>query len=312
VWPAAPAFAHGTSVMAGSNYRTTITAVSPAVPGLTLRSIEAGGRLELANRTGRTIEVVGYDGAGLLRVRPGATARWHDHRVHWMADNPPPEVAADPTRTHRIRDWVVPLRTGSSTVEARGTLDWLPPPEPGTWWAVCLLAAAAVATLGARAPAAGRIVLAVAALAGGVAGIGYAVGRELDAGTSGVGGMLGGMLAGQPWLLLTSLAAVAAAPYALRRRASADFALALAGACLLISAGLSNATVFSRAVPPVPWDGAWARVAVAAVIAAGAGLTAAGVLRMRATTRAVGFGNDRSPSEAGAGGHGAGLQPADR
>lgn len=288
-------------MVAGSNYRTTITSVTPAVPGLTLRSIEAGGRLELANHTGRTIEVVGYDGAGLVRVRPGATTRWHDHRVHWMNDNRPPEVAADPSQTHRIRDWVVPLRIGPSTVEARGTLDWLPPPEPGTWWAVCLVAAAALATLAGRAPAAGRIALTVGALAGGAAGLVYAVGRELDAGTTGVGGMLGGLLAGQTWLLLTSLAAIAAAAYFVRGRASvvrgrtsADFALALAGACLLISAGLPNATVFSRAVAPVPWDGAWARAAVATVIAAGAGLAVAGVLRIRANGRAVGFGHDRA------------------
>jgi len=123
------------------------------------------------------------------------------------------------------------------------------------------------------------------ALAGGAVGVAYAVARELDAGATGAGGMLRGLLTGQTWLLLTSLAAVGAAGYALRRRASADFALALAGACLLVSAGVPNAAVFSRAMAPVPWDGAWARTAVAAIIAAGAGLTAAGVLRIRAAAR---------------------------
>jgi hypothetical protein len=285
LWPAAPAAAHGAGAPAGTNYRTTITSVTPAVPGLSVRTIETGGRLELANHTGRTVEVVGYDGKPLVQVRAGSVARWHDHRVHWMNDNPPPEVTADPTRTHRIRDWVVPLRAGASTMEVRGTLDWVPPPTPGTWWAVCLVGAAAVTGLAVRSRSAGRIALAAAALAGGTVGVGYAVGRELDAGTTGVGGMLGGLLAGQTWLVLTSLAAVAAAAYARRHRPSADFALALAGACLLVSVGVPNATVFSRSVPPVPWDGAWARVAVAAVIIAGAGLTAAGVLRIRAASR---------------------------
>lgn len=272
--------------MAGSNYRTTITSVTPAVPGLTVRSIEAGGRLELTNHTGHPVEVVGYDGKRLLEVPAGAVARWHDHRVHWMSDDPPPQVTADPSRTHRIRDWVVPLRTQSSTVEVRGTLDWLPPPQPGTWWAVSLLGAAAVTGLGVLLRRSG----ALTALAGGAIGISYAVARELDAGTSGVGGMLRGLFGGQTWPVLTCLAAVAAAGYALRatagpgraRRPAADLALALAGACLLISAGVANATVFSRAVAPVPWDGFWARVAIAAVIAAGAGLTAAGILRIRA------------------------------
>ena len=277
--------------MAGSNYRTTITSVTPPVSGLTVRTIEAGGRLELANRTERTIEVLGYDGKPWVPVPPGGVARWHDHRVHWMDDDPPPAVAADPTRTQRIRDWVVPLRAGASTMEVRGTLDWLPPPAAGTWWALCLVGAAALAGLAGRSLAAGRIALAVAALAGGAVGVSYAVARELDAGTTGAGGLLRGLLAGQTWPVLTCLAAVAAAAYAIRRRPSADFALALAGACLLISAGLPHATVFSRSVAPVPWDGAWARAAVAAVITAGAGLTAAGVLRIRAVGR-----RDRVPA----------------
>jgi hypothetical protein len=325
LWPAAPAAAHDGHAPAGTNYRTTITSVRGAVSGLTVRTSEAGQRLELTNHTGHTVEVLGYGGEPYLQVRPDGVyantnspatylnrtvtgdsavptqasptaaaswqrtssspvARWHDHRVHWMGANPPPEVAADPARAHRIRDWVIPLRDGTSTVEVRGTLDWLPPPAAGTWWALCLVGAAAVAGLGLlrRRLAAGSVALAVAAVAGGTVGVAYAVARELDAGTVGVGGMLRGLLTGQLWLLITSLAAIAAAGYALRRRPSADFALALAGACLLISAGVPNAVVFSRSVAPVGWDAAWARVAVAAVIVAGAGLTAAGVLRIRA------------------------------
>lgn len=281
LWPAAPAAAHGIDPVAGTNYRTAITSMSRTVPGLSVRTVMTGARLELANHTGRTIEVIGSDGEPMLRVRPGSVARWHDERAHWMDANPPPEVRADPTRTHHIRDWVIPLRDGTSTVEIRGTLDWLPPPEAGTWWALCLVGAAAVTGLGVYLRHSGVAV----ALAGGAVGVAYAVARELDAGATGAGGILRGLLTGQTWLLLTSLAAVGAAGYALRRRASADFALALAGACLLVSAGVPNAAVFSRAMAPVPWDGTWARTAVAAIIAAGAGLAAAGVLRIRAAAR---------------------------
>jgi hypothetical protein len=281
LWPAAPAAAHGIDPVAGTNYRTAITSLSRTVPGLSVRTVMTGARLELANHTGRTIEVIGSDGEPMLRVRPGSVVRWHDHRAHWMDDNPPPEVRADPTRIHRIRDWVIPLHDGTSTVEVRGTLDWLPPPEAGTWWALCLVGAAAVTGLGVYLRHSGVAV----ALAGGAVGVAYAVARELDAGATGADGTLRGLLTGQTWLLLTSLAAVGAAGYALRRRASADFALALAGACLLVSAGVPNAAVFSRAIAPVPWDGTWARTAVAAIIAAGAGLAASGVLRIRAAAR---------------------------
>ena len=69
-WPAAPAAAHGADAPSGTNYRTRVSAVSPAVAGLTVRAVEAGARLELDNRTGRTIEVIGYESEPYLEVRP--------------------------------------------------------------------------------------------------------------------------------------------------------------------------------------------------------------------------------------------------
>jgi hypothetical protein len=318
--PVSPAAAHGDESPDGTNYRTAVTAVSPAVPGLTVRTVEAGSRLELTNHTGRTVEVLGYDGGPLLRVRPDGVyeqagspatwrrtatapvARWQDHRAHWMGDAPPPVVTADPSREHRVRDWVVPVRADASTVEVRGTLDWLPPPAAGTWWALCLIGAAAVASLAVlpRRSAAGTVALAVTALVGGAAGVAYALARAVDAGPAGVAGTLSQVLSGQLWLVLTALAVIAAAAYSLgkgpathSRGSAADLALALAGACLFLAAGVPNATVFSRAVAPVGWDAVWARVAVAAVIAAGAGLAAAGVLRIRAATPAAQDGSVR-------------------
>ncbi|MCG5450277.1 hypothetical protein NIE111_001797, partial [Micromonospora sp. NIE111] len=67
---AAPAAAHGADAPDGTDYRTRTTGVAPARPGLEVRVIEAGARLELTNRTGRTIEVIGYSGEPYLRVGP--------------------------------------------------------------------------------------------------------------------------------------------------------------------------------------------------------------------------------------------------
>lgn len=338
--PAAPAWAHGADAPDGTDYRTAITGVSPAVPGLTVRAVEAGGRLELHNRTGRTIEVLGYQGEPYLEVRPDGVyenvhspatylnvslrgdaqppptadatrppqwrkaagepvARWHDHRTHWMSATRPPQVAADPAREHRIRDWTVPLRDGTGTVTARGTLDWLPPPLGPLWWVATLLTAVVVAALGAV--TAGRPGTALAALAvlGGLAAIGYAVARELDAGASGPAAVAVGLLLGQVWPVLTGLAAVVAGGYALARRAAGDFALALVGACLAAFAGLPNVAVFGRAVAPVPWPAWSARLVVLAVVGIGAGLALAGTLRLRAAAVAAGpapTGPDRAPA----------------
>jgi len=70
---ATPADAHviGTTAKPG-NYRTRVLAITPAVPGLTVRVVEAGGKLELVNHSGRTVLVLGYDNEPYLRVGPSS------------------------------------------------------------------------------------------------------------------------------------------------------------------------------------------------------------------------------------------------
>ncbi|MEV6797689.1 hypothetical protein AB0M91_05005 [Micromonospora rifamycinica] len=330
---AAPAHAHGADAPDGTDYRTAVTGITPARPGLTVRAVEAGARLELVNRTGRDVEVIGYSGEPYLRVGPdgvyentrspatylnrtlaGDTAlpasadpaappqwrrigddqrvRWHDQRALWREPTVPAPVAADPGREHRVRDWAVPLRAGGEPVELRGTLDWVPPPDPYPWWVAATLGFLLVGAAGLL-PAgtvpgsrALRGVGAVLAL-GGAAAVALVLGRELDAGAQGVAGVLLGLLAGQLWPLLTGLGALAAGGWALARRPAADFVLALAGACLTLFVGVANLTVLSRAVAPVPWSGGTARMLLTGVLVAGLGAVGAGLLRLHAAARAA-------------------------
>jgi hypothetical protein len=170
-------------------------------------------------------------------------------------------------------------------MEVRGTLDWVPPPSPGVWWAFVIIAGIGVATLGLWSRA--LPVLAGLAAATGPLAIAYAVARELDAGTTGVGRVIGGLLIGQVWPLATALAAIAAGGYALARRPAADFALAMAGTCVAVFAGAANAAVFARGVVPVPWSPTLARVVILAVIAVGGGVAVAAALRMREAARSA-------------------------
>jgi len=68
--PASPAAAHSVGGVGATNFRTTLSALTPAVPGVTLRVIENGSKLELSNTTGTDVVVAGYSGEPYARVGP--------------------------------------------------------------------------------------------------------------------------------------------------------------------------------------------------------------------------------------------------
>jgi hypothetical protein len=303
--PAGPASAHGGEAPDATPYRIEVTGLSTPVPGLSVRVIEAGARLELVNDTGRTVEVLGYQGEPYLEVRPdgtyenvnspatytnrtlggenpppaeasptaapqwrrvstGTTARWHDQRPRWLSDGLPPQAQADPSRSHKLRDWAVPLREGVRTLEVRGTLTWEPPPVAWLWWLGALALAAGLTALALRGvPLTGPV-----ALAAGTITLGYALTRT----TLGVGGQIPALVA----------AALAVAAGVLTLRGRAPFLLALAGALLVVFGGLADLGVFTQAIVLFPGPSWLARAAVLVALGAGLAMTATGVLRLRA------------------------------
>ena len=53
---------------------------------------------------------------------------WHDHRMHWMATQRPPVVAANPRVPHTVFDWSMDLKVGAEPVVVKGTLRWIGAP----------------------------------------------------------------------------------------------------------------------------------------------------------------------------------------
>ena len=303
--PAGPASAHGGEAPDATAYRTEVTGLSLAEPGLRVRTIEAGARLELVNRTGRTVEVLGYQGEPYLEVRPdgayenvnspaaytnrtldgdtpvpagaspaaapqwrrvstGSTVRWHDQRTRWLGEDPPPQARSDPARSHKLRDWVVPLRVGVRPIEVRGTLTWEPPPPAWLWWLGALGLAAGLTALGRR----NVRLVGPAALAAGTITLGYAVTRLIV----GAGGQAPALVAAA----LTVLAGL------LTWRGRTPFLLALAGALLVIFGGFADVGVFGQAIVTFPGPSWVARAAVLVALGAGLAMAATGVLRLRA------------------------------
>jgi hypothetical protein len=70
---------------------------------------------------------------------------WHDHRIHWMSKETPPQVK-DEDKHAKIFDWRVPIEVGNRDVRMSGTLRWEPSDSGIPTFAYIALAALAAAT----------------------------------------------------------------------------------------------------------------------------------------------------------------------
>jgi hypothetical protein len=205
-------------------------------------------------------------------IKDNSTVRWHDHRTHWMDDNPPATVEHNPEQKHRLTDWRIPIKAGKTSIVVQGTLDYLPPPPTGMWWALVLLVTSLVAVLGWW-----RYGLLVLATLLGIAGsveLLDGVSRVLDTGATGVS-IVTGLITYETYGTLTALGALVAAGWALRRRAAAPFALALAATCLAVLGAFTDVAVFSYGRATAAWDGDTARVATLTTLALSVGVAIA-------------------------------------
>jgi hypothetical protein len=161
---AAPdARAHGIT----GSYRSAISSVNPATPGLDVQVVAGGGDLKVTDTAGAVIIIDGYEDEPYLRFTPTAvyrnthspatylnetsdassglppgadaslapqwekvsdsgTYQWHDHRIHWMASNPPTPVQDHPGSRAHIFDWKIGGSVDGRPLVVRGTLDWVP------------------------------------------------------------------------------------------------------------------------------------------------------------------------------------------
>lgn len=155
VLTAAPAAAHTVSGSSPTNFSSEILSVSPSVPGLDLRLLDLGEKVELTNDTGGDIVVLGDDGKPHLRagnggtIKSGDTARWSDSRTRWEGPNPP-AVRAAPDKRHTVGQWTIAMRAGDRPVVATGRITWVPGPSAAPWLLAALGLFVLTAALGWR------------------------------------------------------------------------------------------------------------------------------------------------------------------
>jgi hypothetical protein len=307
VAPATPAFAHAGDAPDATSYRITVTGVGVQPRGLTVRTVEAGARLELSNSTGRAIEVLGYSGEPYLEVRPDGTYQNVNSPATYLnatltGDDPVP-AGADPTappswrrvsssttvRWHDQRtDWLSPGLPGAAAADPsrpHRLRDWAVPlrdqartfeirgtldwlPPPAAW-----LWWAGAALLGCAVTALttrwSRTIGPVALITGATT-LWYGVTKTLD---------------GLPFSLVLAVSALVPLTLGvLALRRPAPFFTALAGALVAVFGGFAEAGVFRAAVVPAAGPAWLARAAVLIAIGAGLGLAAAGVQHLRAAS----------------------------
>jgi hypothetical protein len=328
---AGPAAAHVGGGAAGSDFDGRITSVEPAIPGLSVRILQFGDELELVNRTATEVTVPGYSDEPYLRIGPDGVWRnrnspatwinldrygraalpesassdaepeweqvstepsyvWHDHRTHWMSESTlPPQVAAAPDRSHTVSQWTVPLRHGDTAVEVAGVLTWSPPPSAWTVWPLYATVAGAALAAGALARTArplGMLLLIGAAAA--LWHAGTTPEPPVSVGSHG-GATVSALLPAGTALLVAVLGFRASR----RGRGAITGLLAVVLGWLLLVQGLPDVDVLWSAHVLSAGPQPAARVAVAVLVALGAGLVAGGIVAVRRFREADAVGSAR-------------------
>jgi hypothetical protein len=207
------------------------------------------------------------------KVSSSRTARWYDHRVHWMGAILPPTVRQEPGERHVvIPEWTVTFRHGNTPFMATGELAWVPGPSPAPWLMLAILpvggAFLLVGTLmwsGVRSwwprpiAAAALLLVALTALA--------AFGREPPR--------------VHPVLALSWLGAVVGAVLLVRRRRVGLYVTVLASAGIASFAGIALLGDLSRSQLPSGLPDGLARGSVAVAIGLSLAIVATSLLASR-------------------------------
>lgn len=213
-----------------------------------------------------------------IRVSTDPRYVWHDHRTHWMSPALlPPSVRADPSTSHTVFRWSVPMSYGGAPVRVAGVLTWSPPPSPALVWPLC--AVLFLATVAAGLLARGPGPLAGLLLTGGLAALWHAA--VTPAPPAGQGSAAGAVVTALLPALLVLVAAVVAVRAAVRGRGVMTGLLAVVVGWLLLIEGLPDVDVLWTSHVLSSGPGPIARIAVAGMVVLGAGCVAGGLAAVR-------------------------------
>ena len=73
------------------------------------------------------------------KLTGGKVWAWHDHRIHYMSPEFPPNIKAAPRKPHHVFDWKVPATADGKRFFITGSLDYKPPPKESESFPVALV-----------------------------------------------------------------------------------------------------------------------------------------------------------------------------
>jgi hypothetical protein len=215
------------------------------------------------------------------KASSGRTARWHDHRLHWMQAGLPPQVARAPDRYHRIRAGRVQFVHAGTTTDVAVLLEWVPGPS-GLPWIPAGAAAFAVGAVCAAARRRGRL---AAALVGVLvaADAAHAISYELDRPGGATARLV--QFAGENFVSIVVWAVAAATIVGLaRERVLARYGAILVGVLVALVGGATDLSSLWKSQLPIAGPAVLARLEVVLALGLGGGL-AAGAAVWLATRR---------------------------
>ncbi|HYZ35112.1 MAG TPA: hypothetical protein VE673_00090 [Pseudonocardiaceae bacterium] len=285
-----------------TDYRTTVTAIRPAVPTVGVTVGLGGQWVRVTNHGAAAIVVRGYQGEPFLRLsgnqvqvnelsataaetvqtqRAGASAgptaapRWTRLQTGTSATWTDARISAPPTSSTAATPWTLPLVVDGEQVTVDGTIQRIPPPSPWPWLVLLALVCIAVGATGWtrnwHRPIAAAIGAGILAFVAHVLGTGFATQQS-----GSLFGWVGvGLVAG--FSLLIGAVAVRST---LRRSPSAPDRLVTVGAIVLVLAATDITVLWNSQLPfagPAALDRGLTTLAYASAL----GLIVAGVRLVR-------------------------------
>jgi len=218
------------------------------------------------------------------KISSGHSASWHDHNIHWMQAQPPPEVAQSPGSFHHLSQRNVIFLYNNQRVAIAVALDWVAGPS-GLPWVAPIVALFVLGVLAVLMRKWWRL-LPVLLIVLVVSDIAHAIAFEIPRPGSNLTKLLQ-FVGGNFVSIAVWVAAIPTVIALVRRRAEALYGVVFVGLLVALIGGATDLSALWKSQLPDAGPGWLTRLEVAVALGLGSGLVVGALIRMVRTRAAV-------------------------